>query len=959
MLMLQRAAENVNPSECNDPAVLLACSLGSDSCPAACQKDSEKTSEEDTASQGTIDGLPIAGDLSIAVADYSSSVKSAPAVGTVVFNAVDFKASEKVTIESVKLERTGLSDKSAIKGIWFEKDGIAVSAKASLTSDGTATTRFYNWYSVDGTDTLDLVVQLSGAAGSEIAFNIVGATSTARNVSANTTTTTYRTTLYTVATVEFSQSGGNGSGANAVTYKVGEKTTYEIGRFQISNDTKGTEDKDVVLKSLKLKNQGGLDMAAALKNVYVTKDSKTVSKRVELSSRDMTIYFDDDQIDSGKKGIYTIFAEVANLERPGDSVQLYLNKTSELVANEKSSNFRVAYKDPANASDYTLKEFIFNGGKVTFTTANNAPETVEAAPTSTDIEIAKGTLTVAEPVKFNSLTIKAKANSTTNQPAKVIKTLKVEIGGSTYTANDINSNNEYVINEEVYVSKTSDVRVLVNLTNETDPYTIEFDNINGQSLGQWEYENSSRTFTPSSVVAGSIQVAKLKNKAGKFYLTNKNSTNQKVVLGKSTEVTLFDGEINSNNGKVSVNDLFVRGNYTYTYYVTWAAENTKYDTIDDCTWAATDSTQENYCKNKQTGNGLQQWEQISLTLYVNGDPFSDAIYTKDYVQFSNLGDVDGSSMKIKLTAQPNISKKLGSIQFKVSWTGSDTQWNKVEANPVSAAKLEITAGAEISVANSAATSTAEIAGNNSEVVRFTATVKNGSKYLNSVTINQKANASPAITQLPEGTDVELTIDGKSTYQTSVTSAAAITFNDINETLEVGKHEFVVRANIDDSTVTKVEIVSVNPDKLTTVNVKKIFVKAYPVLSSPSVNTNNELVFTITNPNENEDVEIKWFVFADLDSVRTVSLNGISYATWDLTKNTTDKSYTLKDTATPVIISTKSSIEWRIQVIWTEGAQAVLNGIVVSVNGSDPFILTNEYTNVAWNKWADYKVTYKK
>jgi hypothetical protein len=112
--MLQRAAENVNPSECNDPAVLLACSLGSDSCPAACQKDSS-TNEEDTATQGSIDGLPIAGDLTIAVADYSDTVKSIPAKGTVVFNAVDFKASEKVTIESVKLERTGLSDKSAVK----------------------------------------------------------------------------------------------------------------------------------------------------------------------------------------------------------------------------------------------------------------------------------------------------------------------------------------------------------------------------------------------------------------------------------------------------------------------------------------------------------------------------------------------------------------------------------------------------------------------------------------------------------------------------------------------------------------------------------------------------------------------------------------------------------------------------------------------------------------------------
>ena len=96
MLMLQRAAENVNPSECNDPAVLLACSLGSDSCPAACQKNADEKSEEDTANQGTIDGLPIAGDLTIAVADYSDAIKSVPVKGTVVFNAVDFKSSENV-----------------------------------------------------------------------------------------------------------------------------------------------------------------------------------------------------------------------------------------------------------------------------------------------------------------------------------------------------------------------------------------------------------------------------------------------------------------------------------------------------------------------------------------------------------------------------------------------------------------------------------------------------------------------------------------------------------------------------------------------------------------------------------------------------------------------------------------------------------------------------------------------
>jgi hypothetical protein len=217
MLMLQRAAENVNPSECNDPAVLLACSLGSDSCPAACvNKSNTDNEEEDNRTPSNISDMPVAGDLTIAVADYSSSVKSAPAVGTVVFNAVDFKASEKITIESIKLERTGLSSKSDIKGVWFEKGGVAVSSKASLSSDGTATTRFYNNYSVNGTDTLDLVVELSGAAGSEIAFKLIDSVTTAKNVSLNTETTTYRTTNYNVATLTFEVNGGTGS----VSYKL-------------------------------------------------------------------------------------------------------------------------------------------------------------------------------------------------------------------------------------------------------------------------------------------------------------------------------------------------------------------------------------------------------------------------------------------------------------------------------------------------------------------------------------------------------------------------------------------------------------------------------------------------------------------------------------------------------------------------------------------------------------------
>jgi hypothetical protein len=58
-------------------------------------------------------------------------------------------------------------------------------------------------------------------------------------------------------------------------------------------------------------------------------------------------------------------------------------------------------------------------------------------------------------------------------------------------------------------------------------------------------------------IAGTIQTADLIVKAGKFNITNKNSSTKKVVKGNSDVVTIFDGEITSKDGRVTVNDLFV------------------------------------------------------------------------------------------------------------------------------------------------------------------------------------------------------------------------------------------------------------------------------------------------------------------------------------------------------------------------------------------------------------------
>ena len=1003
MLMLQRAAENVNPSECNDPAVLLACSLGSDSCPAACQKDNS-SNEEDTATQGSIDGLPIAGDLSIAVADYSDTIKSAPAKGTVVFNAVDFKASEKVTIESVKVERTGLSSKSDIKGVWFEKDGVAVSAKASLSSDGTATTRFYNNYSVNGTETLDFVVQLSGDAGSEIAFNIIGVTSTAKNASVNTKTTTYRTTNYTVASAEFEAVPSSTDPNADVTYKLGEKETYEIGKFYLSNKAKG-EDKDVVIKSLKLKTSGKVDLATTLKNVKVYKDNKVVSKNVELASKDMTISFDDEALANGKRGTYTIMAEVAQLENVWDTIQLYLNKDTELVANEQSTNFRVSTSIVSGKDK--MKIYQFNGGKVTFTSESGFAKTIEAAAGSTDVEIARGKLTVAEPVKFgwlNNLTVTATSGATTINADKVVSSLKLEMWGSTYELSY--KNGAYTTEDEIYVSRTSDVRILANIDNSAkENSTLAFAaNLSATSFKDITFENTDETKTNVQLyVAGAINISKLTVKTPTFSIANKAKNTAKVVRGNADPVVIFDWEVTTNKDNISVTDLVI--------------SKSAWDNISGTDW-------------------------IDLTIYVNGDEYvSTATYNaaNSTVKFNNIGNVEKwKSMKLKIEATPNVASTstISSITFRLDAEWSDSQSNKVKAENIRTLKLEFADNSEVTIANSSATSTVEVATSNTEILKFTADVENSSATLNEIEISWDFNGldGSVTAELSNGTTLsngkvsqnknKITFDGinetvsegtltvslfanidvdkqttaSAAYDQALAAAQAAnpaynkTTNDVKEANHVCTQTEVTndtywcnaigsgntvdikytQADIDAATwaiaAAMANVPSVDDGmkvKVTSITLKydtngiatkdglsivKYFAKAQPKLAKQSTSVKDQLLVEITNPSDSsKSITIVWF---------GVSIpNGLAVSPTLNGQSVTDLANI--ESSHQVTLTKGSSTQLRLDVSWTSNWIVKITSMTIQVvdgGKTYTYVVDSNYTNVA--TWWDLQINYK-
>jgi hypothetical protein len=92
-------------------------------------------------------------------------------------------------------------------------------------------------------------------------------------------------------------------------------------------------------------------------------------------------------------------AEVAQLNEVNESVNLQLKKSTELVAYEKNSGFRVNN----TSSNQYLMVYKFKGGKVTFSNDSKMAKTVNGAPSATDVVIGKGSLTISEPVKLSSV----------------------------------------------------------------------------------------------------------------------------------------------------------------------------------------------------------------------------------------------------------------------------------------------------------------------------------------------------------------------------------------------------------------------------------------------------------------------------------------------------------------------------------------------------------------------------
>lgn len=423
-LLLFRAStadlEGVTPGFCADIETVFACTIDPDGsmglCPAACIGGTTPTEpgEENEVKAG---GLQ----LSLG-ANTPANGASIPNNGIVSFGEIKFTAaSSDVRVNSVTLTRQGLGDRSDISRVYFERNGVRVSSRGSLASDGVVTVSFSPALVVKAgsSESLDLVASLVATqAGSEHRFAFTDVNSSAQTASFDISTPTLRTTTYPVGSVAFTRQGTTGS-------IQGSEVDFEIGRFKLDNTS--SNDKEVKVKALTFRNAGNGSLSNGLANLALYKNSEKVSTDVVINGRDVTFVVNT-TLTSSENGLFYIRANAAAVENEaGDTYRFELRNAEDVNATELTTNFRVSltgFTTTVSSPTYTV-----NGGDVQISRDTSVSLSSTVSSSDSNVVLAKGTITAKKAITLEDLKFALTVNG--GALTGVVQKLTLKVGNQT------------------------------------------------------------------------------------------------------------------------------------------------------------------------------------------------------------------------------------------------------------------------------------------------------------------------------------------------------------------------------------------------------------------------------------------------------------------------------------------------------------------------------------------------
>ena len=539
--------------------------------------------------------------------------------------------------------------------------------------------------------------------------------------------------------------------------------------------------------------------------------------------------------------MYTIRAEVANLDRVGETVQLKLANAKDIIADEDDTGFRTNVKFASTWPSGELAKYTFSGGRVMLQTKAGFPRTIDAGIGANDVAIAEGQISVRENVSLPKIVIEydtthpttnVKKWSTNDAKGKdSIKRLVLEVDGSRFTA-DNDGNGKFVFDTNtIVVRKNSTVRLLASLdSGVTQGKVIKMPASFGSSLmeGNGEYQSNSEPLRNGDI-AGSINISTISIRDAKFQLIGKNLSSVSTTVNDGTQKTVFEGKLSSKDKDVNVNSFKVELNA--------ALAN------------ATDS--------------------IDVTLNVNGQPFSTQTLKNGSTSFdfNSIGTIKaGSEMPVSLTVIPNISTAQD-VTLKLKASGTDNNGNPTATSEEYSAKLEVKSNATIEVTNAVTADRVMEPAVNAILYEGNLNVTNGSTELTSFKFTEVKGAGLTVS------NYKLYVDGDFVAE----NATQPDFTALTQNLEQGNRKVTVRANVvSAASATPANFkYEANDITVNTVNSHKkantYFAKGFFLLAKKS--ESNGVVTLTLNNNSPKTVDVKKLKFDTIADVASASVNG--------------------------------------------------------------------------------------
>jgi len=551
-----------------------------------------------------------------------------------------------VTVNSITVQRIGLSSYDQIDRVWAEHNGVIVASKKSMNSNNESILTFSPALTIGAgqTVTLDVLATLKSAAGN-IGLSIASASAvsaTAASVSGSfpingnlMSPTTYNVTELTV----------NSSFATSTAY-VGDEE-LEIGQFDVDFTNYS---KDIVLKSLMLRNLGNEELSNVLMNVYLENNGNKVATGV-ISGKYITFSFANGGFkmmkDDGNQS-FNIVADVIAKEttNASDSIVLSMNKAEDLVANEVANGFGVIVK---NTASKTVGAADIQSSSVSVSKKSTSPSDFNVIKGAKNQVALLANLKADETITAEGLYLNLDQHATTS-----FENIQVFLNGvllDSFDEADGGATGKVTIDSAVYLKKgDNEIKVTVNVkstastTAGSNKFQVTLNKSGVGLLDMPEYELSGNSV---STINGSATGAIVTVTGAGFNAVENSGYSDKSVVTGSKDISFGKFAVKATNDNLKI----TRVNVTATS-------------------SATVSSSDLY----------------DMKLYVDGNPVGDTkAYTSTGVSFSPLSIAltDNQTRSIELKGSFDSSATTTDhVTFQLAFTVTDSNGKTVDTASV-------------------------------------------------------------------------------------------------------------------------------------------------------------------------------------------------------------------------------------------------------------------------------------